>query len=66
MVRVRYQKLGEDFLLCAFIDANGVVSSHHHHVIYPAKIKNKIEKLDICNRELSSGMKWVIHLMQTS
>lgn len=39
VARVRNQKLGHDFLLCALIDGQRVVPCHYHHVFYPAEIK---------------------------
>lgn len=33
VVGVGHQDLGENLLLCAFVDTEGVVACHHHHPV---------------------------------
>lgn len=42
VLRVGNQKLGQAFLLCALINAQGVITSHNNHSVRPAGMKSKL------------------------
>lgn len=39
VLRVRKQKLRQDFLFCALIDGQRVIPRHDHHSVHPAEMK---------------------------